>query len=210
MIVTLVALFPAHLNLNGDQANLFVMRKRLEWRGFEVNVLAVEKGENLPVNADFIFLGHGSMAAWSDISDEIERLAPQVSEAIASGTAFMAVASGYERAIELSFFEGSLEPITRISKFEIAQLGEHKILGYLNASSKAPVIQKHNLLLGTQLHGPVFAKNPNFADAYLQEILKTKGLSLVVETKSASAQNLLKIDSIVEALWELEEELASE
>ncbi|MEN9955915.1 MAG: hypothetical protein RLY34_722, partial [Actinomycetota bacterium] len=35
-MINLVALFPNHLDLNGDQANLKVAKKRLEWLGYEV------------------------------------------------------------------------------------------------------------------------------------------------------------------------------
>ena len=73
MILKLVSLYADHLNLNGDQANLTVMQKRHEWRGGVVVHHVVEKGQDIPADADFLFLGHGSMAAWNDIDQETLR-----------------------------------------------------------------------------------------------------------------------------------------
>jgi CobQ-like glutamine amidotransferase family enzyme len=206
----IAALFPDHLNLNGDQANLFVLQKRLEWRGTPSTLVAVEKNQDLPTDVDLIFLGHGSIAAWADISPDLERLAPQILKALRSGVAFMAVASGYERAIEFGFFEGSLEPSERVSKFVIATIGELDVLGYLNASTKAPILQKNGLSIGTQLHGPVFSKNPVLADNYLDEIFAAKGYAFPKSPAVKNGQTFELIDSIVESVWSLEKELASE
>lgn len=208
-MIHLIALFPKHLDLNGDQANLKVARKRLEWLGHEVKITAIDKGQLIPSDADFVFLGHGSMAAWADLENEIEKITPQLEALIARGTAFMAVASGYERAIELGFFQGSLESTERVSKFVVADLDGKEVLGYLNASSKAPYIQRQGLSLGTQLHGPVFSKNPELIDEYFADILAVKGEPVSKAPKSGS-KNIQLISQIVESVWKLERDLASE
>lgn len=210
MNMKIAALFPEHLNLNGDQANLFVLQKRLEWRGIQTSLVTVNKNQDLPTNVDLIFLGHGSIAAWADISADLDRLAPQLLRVLKSGTAFMAVASGYERAIEFGIFEGSLEPCGRISKFEIVKIGELEVLGYLNASTSAPILQKVGLSIGTQLHGPLLAKNPVLADNYLDEIIAAKSDMSMKSPATKNHQALKLIDSIVESVWSLEKELASE
>lgn len=212
MTVTLVALFPGHLNLNGDQANLTVAKKRLEWFGYTVEVVPVDRGQVIPSSADLIFLGHGSIAAWNDLAEPIAQMVPQIQAFIARGTAFMAVASGYERAIEFGLFDGSLEETKRVSKFEIQNIENQEVLGYLNAATAAPVIQKKGLLLGTQLHGPFFAKNPEFTDQYFSEILsdKSEPVPSVNRIKDSANENVGRVADIVKSVWELERELASE
>lgn len=207
MTIKLVSLFPEHLNLNGDQANLQVLSKRLAWRGIASEIVGVSKGESIPADASMIFLGHGSMAAWADIEDDLQGLVSRIRKLITDGVAFMAVATGHERAIDLGFFAGDTSRRVRVSKFEIAEVDGREILGYLNSATSAPVIQKRGLLLGTQLHGPVFAKNPEFADAYLVEIAANKGISFDPSHKSANAS---LVAGIVGQVWELERELASE
>jgi len=217
MSLRLVSLFPGHLDLNGDQANLKVLQKRLQWLGHQSAIVAVNKGDEIPIDADLIFLGHGSMAAWNDIEQDLRSLVTEINARISSGAAFMAVSTGHERAIQLGVFPGTLSISERISKFEIAELGGKEVLGYLNSASNAPVIQKQGLSLGTQLHGPIFAKNPELADAYLAEILESskrhagnseKSLGVIASRGNGSAQRL--VDQIVDQVWELERELASE
>lgn len=211
MSLKFVALYPSHLDLNGDQANLKVLAKRLAWRGLQAEIVALQKGMDIPADADLIFIGHGSMAAWQDIKTDIQRLLPSIKKHLDAGKAFMAVASGYELSFELGLFAGSLEPRPRVSKFEIADLNGTQVLGYLNSASNSPVIEKHGLTLGTQLHGPVFAKNPELADAYLAEMLKRKNISWpekAVNEKADQAVGLIK--EIVAQVWKLENELSRE
>jgi CobQ-like glutamine amidotransferase family enzyme len=207
MTVRLVSLFPEHLNLNGDQANLLVASKRLEWFGYESEIVSVGMGEDIPDGAHLIFLGHGSLAAWNYLSADLERLVPQIRNSITQGSGFMAIASGYEKAIRLGFFGGDLSAKKRVSKFEVVNLGNLEVLGYLNSTTKAPVIQKDELSLGSQLHGPLFAKNPDLVDSYLAEILAAKNYSVA---KKQEKNNLDQVAEIIEAVWSLERELARE
>lgn len=216
MSFKIATLFPEHLDLNGDQANLLVASKRLEWLGYEVEISAIEKATELPSETDLIFVGHGSLAAWDDINQSMTNAISWISNSMKKGCGFMAVASGQEWAIRSGLLAGDANPTDRISKFEIAEIEGREILGYLNSSTSAPVIQKNGLSFGTQLHGPVLAKNPEFADSYLLEIAAARGVmnnSAVI--KEVSRSNDLKNNSdlvagIVKQVWELERDLASE
>jgi CobQ-like glutamine amidotransferase family enzyme len=207
MTLKFVSLFPEHLDLNGDQANLRVLIKRLAWQGLSAEIISVSKGQSIPSDAALIFLGHGSIAAWADIESELIQLVPEIKRLISNGVAFMAVATGHERAIDLGIFVGKVTKRNRVSKFEVAEIDGVEVLGYLNSATDAPVIQKQNLVLGTQLHGPLFAKNPDFADAYLAQIAGSKGLTLAGPDLNTNAS---LVAGIVKQVWELERELASE
>lgn len=211
MSFKIATLFPEHLDLNGDQANLLVASKRLEWLGYEVEILAIEEATELPSETDLIFVGHGSLAAWADINESMTNAITWISKSIQQGAGLMAVASGQEWAIRSGLLAGQANPIQRISKFEIVELEGREILGYLNTSTSAPVIQKNGLSFGTQLHGPVFAKNPEFADSYLLEIAAARGIPINNELKdSALKNNADLVAGIVKQIWELERDLASE
>jgi CobQ-like glutamine amidotransferase family enzyme len=207
MTLKFVSLFPEHLDLNGDQANLRVLIKRLAWQGVSAEIISVNKGQSIPSDAALIFLGHGSIAAWADIESELMQLVPEIKKLISNGVAFMAVATGHERAIDLGIFVGKVTKRNRVSKFEVAEIDGVEVLGYLNSATDAPVIQKQNLVLGTQLHGPFFAKNPEFADAYLGQIAGSQGLTLAGPESNTNAS---LVAGIVKQVWELERELASE
>ena len=213
--------FPEHLDLNGDQANLIVASKRLEWLGYEVEISAIEKGTELPSETDLIFVGHGSLAAWADINESMTNAISWISNSVQKGCGLMAVASGQEWAIRSGLLAGGANPTERISKFEIAEIEGLEILGYLNSSTSAPVIQKNGHVLGTQLHGPVLAKNPEFADSYLLEIAAARGilknsaknnsdLKSNALSNNALSNNADLVAGIVKQVWELERDLASE
>ena len=207
MTLKFVALFPNHLDLNGDQANLKVLAKRLAWQGVAAEIIGVSKGQSIPNDSALIFLGHGSIAAWADIENELLELLPDIKRRISNGVAFMAVATGHERAIDWGIFSGRTTEKNRVSKFEVAEIDGVEVLGYLNSATDAPVIQKQGLVLGSQLHGPLFAKNPEFADAYLAEIANANGIALAGSDLNTNAS---LVAGIVKQVWELERELASE
>ncbi|MEY4559968.1 MAG: hypothetical protein RLZ82_983, partial [Actinomycetota bacterium] len=83
-------------------------------------------------------------------------------------------------------------------------------------STSAPVIQKNDLLLGTQLHGPILAKNPEFADSYLLEIATSRGILKNKKVSNSASDvdplnnNADLVAGIVKQVWELERDLASE
>ena len=212
MTFRIVALYPDHLDLNGDQANLLVAKTRLAWLGYDVEVVHIQKDSALPIEANLIFIGHGSLAAWADINDSMTAALPWIENAIDNGAALMAVASGHEWAIKNGLLSGSANSTERVSKFEVADLDGLEVLGYLNSSTDAPIIQKKGLVFGTQLHGPVFAKNPKLTDSYLSEIAEATGVLKALDPlkNSELKNNADLVAGIVEQVWELERALASE
>ena len=106
----LVSIFGDRLNLNGDQANLFILQQRLKWAGFDSKIAIVSNQSELDAaEADFLFLGHGSLAAWKscttdwpDLATGFSQASTQiVSMAVASG-ADLVFAAGESRQIELA------------------------------------------------------------------------------------------------------------
>jgi lipid II isoglutaminyl synthase (glutamine-hydrolysing) len=69
-MITLVHLYPRHLNIYGDTGNVLVLRKRLQWRGIDVRVAAVEVGDPLPSDADIVLGGGGQDAVQGEIADD--------------------------------------------------------------------------------------------------------------------------------------------
>ncbi|MEY3484035.1 MAG: hypothetical protein RLZZ218_870, partial [Actinomycetota bacterium] len=91
--IRLAALYPNHLNLNGDLANLLVLHKRLEWYGLEAEIVYVDKPTDL-TKFDVVLLGHGSRDAWSQLEDIDPELIPSVASLVSAGKKVMAVSSG--------------------------------------------------------------------------------------------------------------------
>jgi len=171
--IRLAALYPNHLNLNGDLANLLVLQKRLEWYGLEADVVYVEKPTDL-TKFDVVLLGHGSRDAWSQLEDIDPELIPSVALLVSAGKKVMTVSSGYELLIEA--IDGLVvKHSERVSEFR----SHEEIVGYVNSEAELEPIRWINDSLFTLLHGPVFAKNPDLADRFLGSLIT--GLSATNE-----------------------------
>jgi len=163
--IRLAALYPNHLNLNGDLANLLVLQKRLEWYGLEADVVYVEKPTDL-TKFDVVLLGHGSRDAWAQLEDIDPELIPSVASLVSAGKKVMAVSSGYELLIEA--IDGLVvKHSERVSEFR----SHEEIVGYVNSEAELEPIRWINDSLFTLFHGPVFAKNPDLADRFLGSLI---------------------------------------
>lgn len=214
-MIRIGVLFPDHLNLNGDCANADVIRNALKWRGVASELVSVEKGQTILGDLDCLIVGHGSIAAWQDVMPTLEKLTPQIANAVAIGMPLLAVASGYEVLCQrtsagesgLGLFPLASNPQGRVSKFQVAQFRDSEVLGYLNSESDLPLVTELGSAIGTLLHGPVLAKNPALLNAVLVHIQ--------AHTNSPDFGDLNKnvateIDGYIEGIWALERDLARE
>ena len=69
--LTLVHLYPREMNIYGDTGNVIVLRRRLEWRGLECEVVPVHLGDPLPFTADIVLGGGGQDAAQGEIGHDL-------------------------------------------------------------------------------------------------------------------------------------------
>ena len=204
-MITLINLFPQHLNLNGDAANVRVLQKRLEWAGVEVQVVKVTTADQLRAaqqqlearpTSSFICAGHGSRAAMRDLEKHAQGLRAILSFARNSGVAGIVIGSSIT-------WLASTEPARgeRISEFTTvsfeSEFWPSKALGYLNSDIALAPLEVQNNLIVTLLNGPFFAKNPEWAN-------KICALLGEPDTESAKAK---RVDSYVQQVWNLEGDL---
>ena len=57
--INIVQLYPQHMNIYGDEGNVLVITKRLEWYGYSPNVIRYNIGDDFPAEADIIIGGGG-------------------------------------------------------------------------------------------------------------------------------------------------------
>jgi len=156
------ALYPQHLDLNGDHGNLLVLQKRLKWRGVEAQIIPITKPTELE-SFDFVMLGHGTKDAWA----EVLRLEPELIQRVAAfseaGNTVLAVSSGYKYLIE-ELDQTRIKHGEHVSEFK--NFGE--TVGYVNSDLVLPLVQTVGQTVMTLMHGPVLAKNPELADRMIQ------------------------------------------
>jgi CobQ-like glutamine amidotransferase family enzyme len=204
-MIRLLSLYPDRLNLNGDQANLLVLRRRLEARGIPYEVLSFQIGDPVEkiATAGFVLIGHGSMAAWASLRTELLRINETLRHHFEGGCAMLAIGTGAEFLYSAGWFESDLQNRARQSKFVVEEFEGQRVLGYLNSATDMPPIQRRNNLILTALHGPVLAKNPQLADRLLaQSGVQAKDLAMTPK--------LSVLEAPLEQIWRLEEQLANE
>jgi CobQ-like glutamine amidotransferase family enzyme len=208
-MIRLGVLFPDHLNLNGDFGNIEVLARQFEWRGMACDVVRVEDEHHLSDGLDFLLVGHGSSAAWDSISDRLKSLKGGLRKLVESGTPGLCVSTGFEELVRLAVIAGvGCKSIPeRLSKFVVHTDGIHEVLGYLNTDVDLPLLHREGEFVCTMLHGPVLAKNPALLLELLQNISMHAGVQLEAIQKSEKAD---LVADLIEEVWKLERELASE
>ena len=203
-MITLINLFPDHLNLNGDAANVQVLQKRFEWAGIETLVLNVTSAQELlaaneqvgsqPASS-FICAGHGSLAAMRDLEKHEKGLRAILSLAREAGVCGIVVGSSMAWLTQNSPARGPRVSEFTTVTFESAEWPS-KALGYVNSDIATVALEMQNRLIVTLLNGPFLAKNPDWANA----ICALLGAG---EPESEKAQ---QVDGFVREIWKLESE----
>jgi len=213
-VFRLGAFYRDRLNLNGDFMNLSVLAKRLNWRGFEVEVLdltAQNTADELALGLDFALIGHGSAAAWASIFSEEANLTRAIKLILESKIPTLAVASGFETLADLGLIPITYERVERVSKFALAPHALGELLGYENTDTNLPTIANFGSTICTLLHGPFLAKNALMADQIIDSMIAKRFKGEPTEGSSGpSNANSERIDRILAEVWKLEVELANE
>ena len=203
-MIKLVGLFPRHLNLNGDFGNLTVLSKQLEWRGVEFELHLAESLHEIPVDASFILLGHGSAAAWADLSSCFSELKQVLSSALERGAKILAVSSGVEHLFDVTSADGAGigllpgKPVLRerSSEFKSFVSDSKQSLGYVKSELELPLFSEDGGLICTLLHGPFLAKSE-----YLQELVSDLCAYAGVECPELSHAKTQELKKYLEGAW---------
>jgi CobQ-like glutamine amidotransferase family enzyme len=73
-------LYPKDMNIYGDNGNVLVIKKRLEWRGFDAEIVNYNPGDNLPEDIDLIIGGGGQDSGQLKVQDDLLKIGPKLIE----------------------------------------------------------------------------------------------------------------------------------
>ena len=93
--VTIVLVYQSLLGIYGDQGNSLVLRRRLEWRGIEAQVVLIEPGQTVPADGDLYLLGGGEDNAQTTAVREL-RADGNLFRGLDAGGVVFAVCAGYQ------------------------------------------------------------------------------------------------------------------
>jgi hypothetical protein len=88
-------LLPEVLGTYGDSGNATVLAKRLEWRGFDAEVVEIRLGDAVPSTLDIYLLGGGEDDAQALAATHLRKY-PGVRRAVANGAVVLGVCAGLQ------------------------------------------------------------------------------------------------------------------
>jgi CobQ-like glutamine amidotransferase family enzyme len=90
-------LYPDYLNIYADRGNIAVLERRAALRGHALELTAVEPGDALdPTSHDLVYVGGGQDREQALIAPDLAARGGALAEAVAAGTAVLAVCGGYQ------------------------------------------------------------------------------------------------------------------
>ena len=95
-VLTLAHLYPREMNIYGDTGNVLVLRKRLQWRGMDAEVVGVHVGEPLPADTDILLGGGGQDAAQGEIGRDFVSRGAELRAMADDGVVMLTICGSYQ------------------------------------------------------------------------------------------------------------------
>ena len=98
MKITICHLYPDVLNLYGDQGNIICLKKRLEWRGIDSEIISLPIGTHADFSSfDIVFVGGGQDFEQGVLLNDLSKgKATDIRTAINDDKVFLAICGGYQ------------------------------------------------------------------------------------------------------------------
>ena len=178
-MIKLATFMPTYFNNNGDQGNIEVLAKQLEWRGIPCSVTSTELKDS-----DFLLVGDGSRAVMSEFKSELAAIADLVAERLSSGKATLLVGSAHEFFCTRLPGLPELGNAPRVSEHREVTFGNLRVFGYRNNEIENDFFIEE-AFISTSLFGPILAKNENLLNIVLTSMGVTTELPAVHQSRLA-------------------------
>lgn len=225
MTVVIASLFPELTNSQGDAENARALAKVLEFQGTDARVVTVELGDpsTVAANASVIVLGHVVSSQEAIVLSALGEIHDWLIERLGAGAVLLAVGAAQKLLCEVGLLTGSVErrPAHFVDDLVVERDGfsralwgfqnseivyrraaDDDVLGSVVAGSgnddgTEGVIRGlgAGLVVGTNLHGPVCVRNPEFA----QWLLAQANVRLPLDSATHEWRRAV---ALADALWE--------
>lgn len=125
--ISILQLYPRDMNLYGDWGNSLVLKRRLEWCGFQPVVSEYHQGEAFPDDVDIIIGGGGQDSGQIKIHDDLHQIADRLRALVEDGMPMLMVCGLYQ-LFGRSFTTVTGEVLSGIGVFDAETRGVGKRL----------------------------------------------------------------------------------
>lgn len=95
--ITLLQLYPRDMNIYGDWGNTLVLKRRLEWHGYAVDLLSYNPGDTFPDNVDLIVGGGGQDSGQNRIGADLLAIGPKLIELAEDNVPMLMICGLYQQ-----------------------------------------------------------------------------------------------------------------
>ena len=178
-MIKLATFMPKYFNNNGDQGNIEVLSKQLQWRGVQYSVTTTELQDS-----DFLLVGDGSRAVMREFGSELAAITDLVAERLRAGKATLLVGSTHEFFCSRLPGLPELKGAPRVSEHLEVSSGDLRVFGYRNNEIDNDLFIEQ-AFISTSLFGPILAKNENLLNIVLTSMGVTAELPAVHQSRLA-------------------------
>lgn len=179
-MIKLATFMPTYFNNNGDQGNIEVLAKQLEWRGVQYSVTSTDFA-----GSDFLLVGDGSRAVMREFESELAATTDLVAERLRTGKATLLVGSAHEFFCTRLPGLPELGNAPRVSEHREVTFGNLRVFGYRNNEIENDFFIEE-AFISTSLFGPILAKNENLLNIVLTSMGVTSELPPVHQSRLAA------------------------
>jgi CobQ-like glutamine amidotransferase family enzyme len=144
--IRIAHLYPREMNIYGDHGNVLTLYRRLQWHGYDAEVVEVNRGEALPTSTDVVIGGGGQDSGQTLVERDLHRLGPQLIAMAEHGTPMLLVCGLYQ-LFGHRFVTGDGQVLRGIGLLDIDTIaGPRRLIGNVVAESTdfGPVIGYEN------------------------------------------------------------------
>jgi CobQ-like glutamine amidotransferase family enzyme len=94
--IIVLQLYPRDMNIYGDHGNVLVLKRRLEWYGYEPRIIEYNVGDTLPKDVDIIIGGGGQDSGQEKIHGDLLKIGPKLKAWADAGVPMLLVCGLYQ------------------------------------------------------------------------------------------------------------------
>lgn len=182
--INLLQLYPKDMNIYGDWGNTLVLKRRLEWHGYGVQLLEYNPGDEFPQSVDLIVGGGGQDSGQLKIHDDLQKIGPAL-RALANDGVPMLVICGMYQLFGNFFKTKDGEMISGIKLLDIETVGgAERLIGNIVTSS-----EQFGLIVGYENHSGLTTLGANVRP--LGQVIRGAGNNNRDETEGARYRNVI-------------------
>ena len=182
--INLLQLYPRDMNIYGDWGNTLVLKRRLEWHGYTVNLMSYNPGDKFPEHVDLIVGGGGQDSGQSKIGADLIAIGPRLKALADDGVPMLMICGLYQQFGHF-FRTKDGETIKGIGLLDIETVGgDERMIGNIVTSS-----DDFGLIVGYENHSGLTTLGPKATP--LGTVIRGAGNNNADTTEGARYRNVI-------------------